>query len=121
MIKTDGYTVTPVMQGAGKRRGQRGKGIFSDIAGALGGIGGSALGTMIGQPGLGGTIGSALGSGTAKMFGGKKRRAKKPQAGKGLLDVLKKVHKIVKDNKLISKGATALGYGKRRKARHARA
>ncbi len=118
MIKTDGYVVTPIMQGgAGKRRGQRGRGFFSDLAGAVGSVGGGALGSLIGAPGIGSSIGSSLGSGAAKMFGGKKRRAKKSQVGKGLMDILKKAHKIVKDNKLISKGANALGYGKRRKAK----
>lgn len=117
MIKTDGYTVYPVMQGQGKHRSQRGKGFFGDLAGAVGSVGGGALGAMVGQPGLGSSIGGALGKGGAGLFGlGKKRRHKK-QHGAGIMDALKKVHDFVKEKKLISKGISTLGYGKRRKAR----
>jgi len=38
-------------------------------------------------------------------------------SGKGV-DFLNKIHKFVKDNKLISQGASKLGYGRRRRRRH---
>lgn len=129
MIRTDGYTIQPVMNGGQrgkgilgdllgfgkKRRKQRGKGIFSDIAKVVGGAGGSALGGLVGAPGLGGTLGSTLAGGLAKMAGG--RRKRRAQKGKGVMDMLKKVHDFAKEKKLISKGIDALGYGKKRRAR----
>ncbi len=68
-----------------------GKGFFGDllqsVGGTLGQIGGSALGGLIGQPGLGGQIGGAIGG--AIPFnrlpfkkGGVVVKAKKPKAKK---------------------------------------
>lgn len=145
-LKTDGYTVTPVMTGGSTRSGpyggsgqhgkgvvstiasllglgkkkrqpraQKGKGFFGDLGRAIGGVGGGALGSMVGLPGLGSAAGGAIGGAIPKLFGGK-RRAKR-QNGKGLVDILKKVHKVVKDNQLISKGIGAVGYGRKRRTK----
>jgi hypothetical protein len=69
------------------------------------------------------------------------RRKRRPQGGKGLVDVLKKIHNFVKEKKLISRGAAAfaplagrygapitaignaassLGYGKKRRRKYKR-
>ena len=54
------------------------------------------------------------------------KRTRKSQTGKGIMDIAKKVHKFIKDNKLISRGlrftpyqtaanaAAMLGYGRKR-------
>lgn len=64
-----------VQSGTGRRRRQMGTGIFEDIddflktthilsgvAGALGGVAGSAIGTAVGGPGVGTAVGGAVGS-----------------------------------------------------------
>lgn len=40
---------------------------------------------------------------------GKKRSGRKPQNGKGFFDAVKKVNKFLKDNKIISQGASVVG------------
>jgi hypothetical protein len=133
MSITDGYTTLSVVRpqmgstqrGTGRMRlqpigmgkKQRGKGIFGDIAKALGGIGGGALGAMIGQPGIGSSIGSALGGGVGNLLGGRRKRRAKKQNGKGVMDILKKVRDLAKEHKLISRGIGAMGYGRKRRAR----
>ena len=145
---TDGYTTLSVarpqmgshMIGTGIF--SKGLGVASDVAGIFGL--GKKRRTRKKQTGNGLlSTGLNVGSKVAGFFGlGKKRRTRKKQMGGAVGDYLKKAvqvgHKVIQDNKLISKGARSLlprtglsqdtsnkignaieslGYGKKRRTR----
>jgi uncharacterized membrane protein len=117
MLKTDGYTIVPVMpsrpvmQGKGRRK-QRGKGFFGDIGNFLGTAGGGLVGGLVGAPAIGAGLGGIVGRKAGDLLGGRRRRKQK---GQGIKDMLKKAHDFVKEKKLISKGIDMAGYGKRKR------